>query len=171
MIPTGFEDDTVVVEKIHEIHAGPCPRCNGTGPIDLHQVSWAWSLIAFTRFNTDTILACPRCAADEQRAAIGRTLLFGWWGVPFGLILTPVQVWRNAQRLASPPDTSVPSLRLRALAVAVIEREARLRASLRCPHCEAPYLLSDYRDDAPRIFCQRCNGEVPRSTVTPIVAN
>jgi hypothetical protein len=41
------------------------------------------------------------------------SLVAGWWGFPWGLVLTPVQVVRNIISLASPPDRLVPSQLLR----------------------------------------------------------
>jgi len=39
---------------------------------------------------------------DELEAAYRRVrrhnLLLGWWGVPFGLIWTPLNLWRNRRR-------------------------------------------------------------------------
>ena len=30
----------------HQIHQGPCPRCKGPGPVDVHTSYWAWSALA-----------------------------------------------------------------------------------------------------------------------------
>lgn len=35
-------------------------------------------------------------AAREVRT---HNLVFGWWGVPFGLVWTPLALWRNAQAM------------------------------------------------------------------------
>jgi hypothetical protein len=36
-------------------------------------------------------------------------LFLGWWGFPWGLIMTPIQIGRNLYGMASPPDPSRPS--------------------------------------------------------------
>jgi len=33
----------------------------------------------------------------------------GWWGIPWGLVLTPIQIGRNLFGVARPPDPSKPS--------------------------------------------------------------
>jgi hypothetical protein len=33
----------------------------------------------------------------------------GWWGFPWGLLLTPIQIGRNLYGIANPPDPSKPS--------------------------------------------------------------
>jgi hypothetical protein len=35
--------------------------------------------------------------------------MLGWWGVPWGLVMTPVQLVRNLISMASTPDPSSPS--------------------------------------------------------------
>ncbi len=35
-------------------------------------------------------------------------------------------------------------------------------SGLRCPECDKPYRLSDYRGDAERIYCSFCESELPR---------
>ena len=34
-------------------------------------------------------------------------------------------------------------------------------SALRCPECSTPYLRSDYRSDAPKIYCSACKAELP----------
>ena len=41
------------------------------------------------------------------------SLALGWWGIPWGLIMTPVQVVRNVTGLISPPDPIEPSEKLK----------------------------------------------------------
>jgi hypothetical protein len=41
------------------------------------------------------------------------SLFCGWWGFPWGLILTPVQVTRNIVAMCGGPDSSQPSVDLR----------------------------------------------------------
>jgi len=38
--------------------------------------------------------------------------VLGWWGFPWGLILTPIQVGRNLVGVARPPEASKPSPQL-----------------------------------------------------------
>lgn len=36
---------------------------------------------------------------SEARSVRNHNLAFGWWGVPFGLLWTPLALWRNAQAM------------------------------------------------------------------------
>jgi hypothetical protein len=40
------------------------------------------------------------------------SLVLGWWGLPWGLLMTPIQVGRNLVGLFFWPDPAVPSARL-----------------------------------------------------------
>jgi hypothetical protein len=41
------------------------------------------------------------------------SFLFGWWGFPWGILVTPVQVVRNIVNLVKNPDEKKPSETLR----------------------------------------------------------
>jgi hypothetical protein len=43
------------------------------------------------------------------------SLFCGWWGFPWGLILTPVQITRNIVGMCGGPDSSRPSADLQKL--------------------------------------------------------
>jgi hypothetical protein len=95
-----------------QIHFGPCPRCQGPGPVDDHNALWVWSALAFSRRGSQQHLACRRCAFKSQLGNLLFSAGLGWWGFPWSLMLTPVQVVRNMIGIVSPPDPSQPSLRL-----------------------------------------------------------
>ncbi|MDM8544830.1 hypothetical protein QUF90_27500 [Desulfococcaceae bacterium HSG9] len=40
------------------------------------------------------------------------SFLLGWWGFPWGLIMTPIQVVRNIVEIFKAPDGSQPSEKL-----------------------------------------------------------
>jgi hypothetical protein len=46
--------------------------------------------------------------------------VLGWWGFPWGLILTPVQITRNLAGMCAGPDPSKPSDTLRKLVLVKI---------------------------------------------------
>lgn len=48
------------------------------------------------------------------------SLFAGWWGFPFGLIMTPVQLARGIAALCKPPDPGQPSPKLVQFAMAHI---------------------------------------------------
>jgi hypothetical protein len=95
-----------------QIHFGPCPRCQGPGPVDVHDSHWVWSAIALTRWGSQQHVTCRRCAFKSQAGNLVFSAGLGWWGFPWGLALTPVQVARNVIAIVYTPDPSQPSPKL-----------------------------------------------------------
>lgn len=105
----------LVDRKAEEIFRGNCPRCRGLGPIDVHKVYRVWSALVLTRWTTTTQVACRSCATKTQLGGALFSLVAGWWGFPWGLILTPVQITRNIVGMCKRPEASAPSGELRKL--------------------------------------------------------
>jgi hypothetical protein len=97
---------------IERSRAGPCAKCGGPGPLDLHQSYRVYSMILLTSWSTHNHFVCRACARNEQLKSLGFSTLLGWWGIPFGLIVTPIQIVRNLTALASGADPSKASQRL-----------------------------------------------------------
>lgn len=38
-----------------------------------------------------------------------QSFLLGWWGIPFGILMTPIQLLRNGYAMLFPPSTAEPS--------------------------------------------------------------
>lgn len=101
--------DDLVAETAASIHAGPCPSCRGPGPIDLHQSHQVLSFLVATRWASKSHLACKGCARKKQLGGVAISLAGGWWGFPWGLIMTPVQVSRNIGGMLGGPRPEAPS--------------------------------------------------------------
>lgn len=101
--------------KVEETWRGNCPKCGGLGPVDVHRFHQVYSMLVLTRWTTNQQISCRSCATKRQLGALFVSLFFGWWGIPWGLILTPVQVTRNIVGMTSGPDSSQPSADLRKL--------------------------------------------------------
>ena len=101
--------DHVLRKAVNEVHMGMCPKCQGRGPLDAYTSYTVWSALFVTRYGQSTAILCRACGVKEMRAAIASSLLLGWWGFPFGLIMTPVQIGRNIKRLSSTPSHLRPS--------------------------------------------------------------
>jgi hypothetical protein len=74
----------------------PCPICNNTrdklnGTI-YHSIK---SIIVATFTETRLIIACPDCLDKQNQKAIVSCSLLGWWGIPWGILKTPVYIYRN----------------------------------------------------------------------------
>jgi len=99
--------------KVEETWRGNCPKCRGLGPVDVHKAYEVWSALVLTRWSTQAQISCRSCATKRQLGGIAFSLVAGWWGFPWGLILTPVQVTRNLVAMSRGPDHSKPSANLR----------------------------------------------------------
>jgi hypothetical protein len=103
----------VLERKLEEVWRGNCPKCRGLGPIDVHRIHEVWSALVLTRWTTKAQISCRSCATRRQLGGVGFSMLLGWWGFPWGLILTPVQITRNVMGIVRGPDSSGPSPELR----------------------------------------------------------
>ena len=103
----------VLERKIEEVWRGNCPKCRGLGPIDVHRVHQVWSMLVLTRWTSTAQISCRSCGVKSQLGGAVFSLFCGWWGFPWGLILTPVQITRNVIGMSSGPDPSRASDNLR----------------------------------------------------------
>jgi hypothetical protein len=101
-----------VLEQAQEVHRGPCPKCQGPGPVDIHMKHTALSALVVTHWRSTPILCCESCGTKAKLAALASTTLLGWWGFPWGLIFTPVQIVRNLRGLAASINPDAPSPQL-----------------------------------------------------------
>jgi hypothetical protein len=97
---------------IERSRAGPCAKCGGPGALDLHQSYRVYSMILLTSWSTHNHFVCRSCARSEQLKSLGFSTLLGWWGFPFGLIVTPIQIVRNLAALAGGADPGKASQRM-----------------------------------------------------------
>lgn len=100
---------------IREVHHGNCPKCGGPGPIDVHTSHTCWSVLVMTSMNSKPQVCCRSCGVKSQIGATCTSALLGWWGFPWGLLFTPIQIVRNVKGIVVKPDHSVPSPQLQHL--------------------------------------------------------
>jgi hypothetical protein len=62
-----------------------------------------------TRWKSTQQIACRKCGIKAQAGDLAISALAGWWGFPWGLLMTPVQVGRNIVGMAVAPDPARPS--------------------------------------------------------------
>jgi hypothetical protein len=101
-------DDAARAEAAR-VQAGPCPKCGGTGPVDVHTSYRIWSAVYLTRWSSRPQLACRSCGVKTRVADTLFSLVFGWWGFPWGLLMTPMQVIRNIAGMLRKSDPRGPS--------------------------------------------------------------
>ena len=90
------------------IRSGLCPVCKGMGPVDVFSSHTIWSAVVLTSWRSHPRVSCRSCGRKEQWKGLLSSLFLGWWGFPWGLIVTPVQVVRNVVALSggTPPSPS-----------------------------------------------------------------
>ena len=116
-----------ITELASTLHRGPCRKCEGPGPIDVHKVYSVWSALYVTRWKTQTFIVCRSCASKEQWRALAFSGLLGWWGIPWGLFITPMQIVRNISALRRTTDPYVPSDELRRVAQLHLAKQGTVR--------------------------------------------
>jgi hypothetical protein len=101
--------DAHVQELVYRMHQGPCPKCGGAGPIDVFTTYRIWSAVFLTSWKNVPEVCCKSCGTKSQIGGLVTSLLFGWWGFPWGLIMTPVQIIRNLRGMMRSVDRTQPS--------------------------------------------------------------
>jgi len=104
--------ESAIKEQVWKFHQGPCPKCSGAGPVDVHVSHKVWSALVLTQWSSTPQTSCRGCGMKSQLAGTFFSLVLGWWGFPWGLLLTPIQIGRNLFGIARPPEPSKPSAQL-----------------------------------------------------------
>jgi hypothetical protein len=97
----------VLKDTLRQVHAGDCPNCGKRGPVDVHTSYRVWSALVLTRWSSRVVIGCRGCGNKARLADFFFTFFLGWWGIPWGLLITPIQLSRNLYGLLF----SGPSLR------------------------------------------------------------
>jgi hypothetical protein len=104
--------EDIVNQEVGFIHHGSCPKCGGEGPNDLQKHYKIWSVIILTFQNEIPEICCRKCGVKKKLGGLFFSGLFGWWGFPVGVLLTPVLVILNLVGLFKLPKNGMPSKRL-----------------------------------------------------------
>jgi hypothetical protein len=102
----------VLEKKVREMHQSACPHCDGPGPIDVHTSYVVYSFMVITSWKSRQKLCCRRCGVKSQIGGALISAVAGWWGFPWGIFLTPVQIIRNINGIFYPPKENYPSAEL-----------------------------------------------------------
>lgn len=78
-----------------KIHQGNCPKCNGSGPVDVQTSYTVWSFFILSSWNSKAEVCCNTCGYKKKTWGLISSMVLGWWGFPWGIIMTPIQVIRN----------------------------------------------------------------------------
>jgi len=85
----------IVETETRNIHQGNCPKCGKDGPVDVHFSYSVWSAAVLTSWKSKVHICCKSCGVKAQAIDLAGSAVLGWWGVPWGFIMTPVQITRN----------------------------------------------------------------------------
>ena len=107
--------DSLIQEQLMKVHQGRCPKCGGPGPLEVHMSYRVWSALVITNWNNTQQISCRGCAVKNQLGSILYCFLLGWWGFPWGFVMTPVQIFRNLGAAMSSTDPLRPSDKLQRL--------------------------------------------------------
>ncbi len=92
-----------------EIFFGDCPRCHGKGPVDLHTSYEVLSFLFMTRYSSHPSICCRSCGNKQRLKGFLYTFFLGWWGFPWGLVMTPWYLAKNLFGIMHPTETNLPS--------------------------------------------------------------
>jgi len=168
--------DELVREQVNAIFLGNCPKCQGHGPTDVHVSYRVWSAILFTSWGSRPQICCRTCAIKSKLIDATFCMLLGWWGLPWGLIITPIQFFRNIGGIIFSPDTNRPSDTLfsfiRAYMVSVYVREQQIQTSptppnhnktrqiVVCPKCKKRNAIPSPADWTKLYRCGNCSAKL-----------
>ena len=124
--------DDLVRQQAINLHGGQCPRCTGSGPVDVHTTYRVWSALLMTQWSSRPIVSCSSCATKRALGDAAFSFALGWWGFPWGLVMTPVQVARNVHALVRRPHSDEPTEALHrmvrmGIAQDILDRQGRQR--------------------------------------------
>jgi hypothetical protein len=91
------------MEVIQKVDREGCPLCKGPGPIDVHSSHTVWSLLVLTSWQSRSKVCCRKCGIKRQLGGAALSFFCGWWGFPWGLVVTPIQIGRNIHDMCAPP--------------------------------------------------------------------
>ncbi len=98
-----------------KLHQANCPRCKGSGPLDLYASHRVISILVLSYRQSLNTLSCAKCGAKAQIRDLLITVFAGWWSL-HGLIWTPIMMARNLAAMGKKHDPLSPSLELRTMA-------------------------------------------------------
>ncbi|HXH41967.1 MAG TPA: hypothetical protein VNN08_25305 [Thermoanaerobaculia bacterium] len=80
--------------------------------MDVHVSYQIWSALFLTSWKNTPQVSCRPCGFRSQLGNAAFSLFLGWWGIPWGLIMTPVQIVRNIVAMAKGASADGPSTNL-----------------------------------------------------------
>ena len=101
--------EAIVEEIVFKVHQGACVMCGGNGPIDIFETNYIVSFILGALVDKNEYICCHRCGQKKKILSIFWCTLLGWWSIPTGILMTPVQIAKNIRGLFTPKKMDAPS--------------------------------------------------------------
>lgn len=115
-----------VEREVQRLRQAPCPVCQGPGPVDIYTSYRVYSVLVMTSWRNLPRVSCRGCARKAQAMDAGISLVAGWWGIPWGFIMTPIQLGRNVVGMVGNPAEDAPT--------AAFKRRVRLLMAAQAPN-------------------------------------
>jgi hypothetical protein len=96
----------MITDRARAIFESECPVCRRPGPLEIYRSHRVISLLVVSFWQTTPRLSCRSCGKNAQLIDLTITSLFGWWGIPHGIIMTPIQIVRNVGGLCAAAPTA-----------------------------------------------------------------
>jgi hypothetical protein len=95
----------IVDQQVDGVFNGACPKCGGSGPVDIRMNHKITSMLVITQWKTQAPICCVACGKRAQVSALVHCCLLGWWGIPNGLARTPFMIAKNLKALKANKST------------------------------------------------------------------
>ncbi len=83
---------------IERYRRGACPQCGSRAEmLNAATVAVAHSFLIFSMLQPKVIVGCSGCIRAEAKRLSAKSLLLGWWGIPWGPIFTIRALSANAK--------------------------------------------------------------------------
>ncbi len=108
----GIIPPELIAEHVVKVHQGACPKCGKDGPVDIHTSHFIWSALLLTSWNSTPEVCCNSCGVKKKVGSMLGSAVVGWWGFPWGILGTPIQIIRNVPELFKNANPDMPSEQL-----------------------------------------------------------
>ncbi|MDE3071660.1 MAG: hypothetical protein KGJ63_02880 [Pseudomonadota bacterium] len=106
-----------------ELRSRRCLSCDSKEPVDVFPSYFVYSVVLWTSWRKKRNLSCRSCGRKRQAKELAASLLLGWWGFPFGLVVTPIIVLANVIGMVRNPLGKEPGNELKEYARLVAAHE------------------------------------------------
>jgi hypothetical protein len=103
--------EELVAKHLSDLHQSACPKCGGSGPVDIHTSYVVWSAIAMTTWKSRPLICCRQCGFRSKLDGLFFSGFAGWWSL-HGIVITPIMIVSNIVGMLRSPDPSTPSPQL-----------------------------------------------------------